>query len=363
MPRAGRPRPGRRSRRAGTCCWSCRSARPSSTGRTCRCPPTRTWRSRWRRGSRPDGRRAGRAAACRTGRAASTPASPARSRSAPAATELLLVELGRSALPATARRMLLVSAHGGNAEPVTAAVRLLRSRGPGRAGVVAALAGRRARRPYRDLGAAGAGRRPGPADRARPATPAPLPTLLPALRAGGVRAVSPNGVLGDPAGASAAEGRGPARRRRRDLAASPTGERMPPVALAPRFVDGRRDAGSRWSPAPPAASARRPYGRWPPRAGRWSRVDRAADDPRLPYGLGTRAELDALAGDRVRHRGRRRHATAAALRGGRRAGRARVRRPGRGARRGRRDRRRPAAVGDAGRRAATPCSTSTCTPC
>jgi SDR family mycofactocin-dependent oxidoreductase len=28
-------------------------------------------------------------------------------------------------------------------------------------------------------------------------------------------------------------------------------------------------------------------------------VDRAADDPRLPYRLGTRAELDALAGDRV----------------------------------------------------------------
>jgi len=30
--------------------------------------------------------------------------------------------------------------------------------------------------------------------------------LLSALRAAGVRAVSPNGVLGDPAGASAAEG-------------------------------------------------------------------------------------------------------------------------------------------------------------
>ena len=29
-------------------------------------------------------------------------------------------------------------------------------------------------------------------------------------------------------------------------------------------------------------------------------VDRAADDPRLPYHLGTRVELDALAGDRVR---------------------------------------------------------------
>ena len=36
---------------------------------------------------------------------------------------------------------------------------------------------------------------------------AELRTLMPALRRHGVRAASPNGVLGDPAGASAAEGR------------------------------------------------------------------------------------------------------------------------------------------------------------
>jgi creatinine amidohydrolase len=36
---------------------------------------------------------------------------------------------------------------------------------------------------------------------------APIGQLLPRLRAEGVRGVSPNGVLGDPAGASAAEGR------------------------------------------------------------------------------------------------------------------------------------------------------------
>lgn len=35
----------------------------------------------------------------------------------------------------------------------------------------------------------------------------PIVQLLPRLRAGGVRAVSANGVLGDPAGASADEGR------------------------------------------------------------------------------------------------------------------------------------------------------------
>jgi len=34
----------------------------------------------------------------------------------------------------------------------------------------------------------------------------PIDTLLPLLRHGGVRAVSANGVLGDPAGATAAEG-------------------------------------------------------------------------------------------------------------------------------------------------------------
>jgi mycofactocin system creatininase family protein len=121
-----------------------------------------------------------------------------------AATELLLVELGRSALPDTARRMLLLSAHGGNAGPVAAAVRLLSE-------------GRdvRAWSPRWD-GDAHAGRTEtsvqlalDPA-RVRPSTvvgnTTPLADLLPALRAGGIRSVSPTGVLGDPTGASAAEG-------------------------------------------------------------------------------------------------------------------------------------------------------------
>jgi creatinine amidohydrolase len=43
-------------------------------------------------------------------------------------------------------------------------------------------------------------------DRAVPGETAPLGELLPRLRAEGVRAVSPTGVLGDPAGASRAEG-------------------------------------------------------------------------------------------------------------------------------------------------------------
>jgi creatinine amidohydrolase len=45
--------------------------------------------------------------------------------------------------------------------------------------------------------------RPG---RASPGNTRPIAELLPALRASSVRAVSPSGILGDPAGASAAEG-------------------------------------------------------------------------------------------------------------------------------------------------------------
>ena len=122
-----------------------------------------------------------------------------------AATELLLVELGRSGLPATVARMLLLSAHGGNTAPVSAAVRLLRSEGRDV----------RAWSPRWD-GDAHAGRTETSVQlaldptRVRPSTvvgnTAPLAELLPALRAGGVRSVSPTGVLGDPTGASAAEG-------------------------------------------------------------------------------------------------------------------------------------------------------------
>jgi len=43
-------------------------------------------------------------------------------------------------------------------------------------------------------------------DRAEAGNPLPLSQILPAMMVGGVAAVSPNGVLGDPAGASAAEG-------------------------------------------------------------------------------------------------------------------------------------------------------------
>ena len=172
-----------------------------------------------------------------------------------AATELLLVELGRSALPATVRRLLLLSAHGGNA-------------GAGDRGRRGCCGPRR--------GTCGPGRRAGTATRTpgaprprcswrstrarvRPSTvvgnTAPLAELLPALRAGGVRAVSPTGVLGDPTGASAAEGAAL-------LDAADRGPGRIPGAL----VTG----GSRSSPGPRGASARRPCTGWWRRAGRWS---------------------------------------------------------------------------------------------
>jgi creatinine amidohydrolase len=121
------------------------------------------------------------------------------------AIELLLVELGRSA-SATFRRTLLISTHGGNAQPVARALARLRAEGrdarafsptwshdthAGRAetSLMLALAPAQVR-----LGVAQAG------------ATAPLRELLPRLVAAGVREVSPNGVLGDPAGASADEG-------------------------------------------------------------------------------------------------------------------------------------------------------------
>jgi mycofactocin precursor peptide peptidase len=119
---------------------------------------------------------------------------------------LLLVELGRHASlhwPVT----LLVNGHGGNAPAITGALARLRAEGrqcqvwhawsPGsdahagrfETSVMLALTPDRVR-----MAAAAPGER------------RPLAEIMPALRARGVRAVSPNGVLGDPSGASAAEG-------------------------------------------------------------------------------------------------------------------------------------------------------------
>lgn len=121
------------------------------------------------------------------------------------ALELVVVELVRSADAFAG--VVLVSGHGGNAEPLAAAVRALTAEGR------RALAWS----PRVPDGDAHAGRTETSLllaldppsvrlDRAEAGDRRPLAELLPALRAGGVAPVSPNGVLGDPSGASAEEG-------------------------------------------------------------------------------------------------------------------------------------------------------------
>ena len=123
-----------------------------------------------------------------------------------AALTALLVELGRHASlhwPA----MLLVNGHGGNVPAITSAARQLRDEGRECHAWHAALvdSDAHAGRTETSLMLALA-----PAEVVMAAAAAgetrPVAEIMPLLRARGVRAVSPSGVLGDPAGASAAEG-------------------------------------------------------------------------------------------------------------------------------------------------------------
>ncbi|MCE3550531.1 mycofactocin biosynthesis peptidyl-dipeptidase MftE [Pseudonocardia sp. RS11V-5] len=119
----------------------------------------------------------------------------------------VLVELGRSACR-WAARLVFVNGHGGNVPTLVEAVRLLRYEGRDAAWVPCVAPGAR--------GDAHAGRtetslmlaldpdRVGPARDA--GATAPLRELLPVMREQGVAGVSPNGVLGDPGGATAEEG-------------------------------------------------------------------------------------------------------------------------------------------------------------
>lgn len=120
---------------------------------------------------------------------------------------MLLVEYGRSAA-CWARRLVFVNGHGGNVGALNTAVRRLRAEG-------------------RDVGwcpcvAAGGDAHAGHTetsvllhisptdvltDRWLAGTRVPLPELLGSMRRGGVAAVSPVGVLGDPTTATAGEGK------------------------------------------------------------------------------------------------------------------------------------------------------------
>ncbi len=123
-----------------------------------------------------------------------------------AALEKLLVEFGRSAC-VWAERLVFVNGHGGNTDALTAAVGLLRDEG-------------------RDVGWFPCSVSSGDAhaghtetsvllhlspetvciDDLRAGNVAPLATLMPAMRRGGIAAVSEAGVLGDPTTATAASG-------------------------------------------------------------------------------------------------------------------------------------------------------------
>jgi mycofactocin system creatininase family protein len=150
------------------------------------------------------------------------------------ALETVVVELVRSATE-TFGRVLLLSAHGGNAAPLRRAVAQLQTEA----------------RDVRAWSPAGAWRAPdGDAhagyietsvmlalapetvamDRARAGNTAPLETLMGAMGGGGVQAVSPNGVLGDPAAATGQAGR--------ELLEQAVGELCAFVAGWPRGGDG-----------------------------------------------------------------------------------------------------------------------------
>nr|WP_246281952.1 mycofactocin biosynthesis peptidyl-dipeptidase MftE [Fodinicola acaciae] len=117
----------------------------------------------------------------------------------------MLVEYGRSACR-WADRLLLVNAHGGNIGALVGAVQLLRYEGRDaawwpcvtRTGDAHAGRTETSLMLHVDPAVVRAGAEPGNTQ--------PLAELMPALRTHGVRALSPNGVLGDPTGASAAEG-------------------------------------------------------------------------------------------------------------------------------------------------------------
>jgi creatinine amidohydrolase len=124
---------------------------------------------------------------------------------------LVVVELVRS-IRTWARRVLLVNGHGGNVTALTGAVKQLRLEGhdvawlPCGFGDPAEHADAHAGRTETSLMLH---LRPHVVrlDLAEAGNTAPLAQLMPYLRAGGVRSVSVNGVLGDPRGASAEEGR------------------------------------------------------------------------------------------------------------------------------------------------------------
>jgi creatinine amidohydrolase len=123
-----------------------------------------------------------------------------------AALEMVIVELVRSADAFAG--VVLVSGHGGNARPLAAAASTLHSEGRQVLAWSPRIAGGDAHAGRTEtslmLALAPDSVRLGAAE---PGDLRPLASVMGELRRGGVASVSPNGVLGDPTGATAEEGR------------------------------------------------------------------------------------------------------------------------------------------------------------
>jgi mycofactocin precursor peptide peptidase len=122
------------------------------------------------------------------------------------ALRLLLVEFGRSAA-SWAKRLVFVNGHGGNVEAMAAAAALLRYEGREVAWCSCGVQNADAHAGHTEtsvlLHISPDAVRP---DQMVPGNRAPLAELLPAMRNGGMAAVSDVGVLGDPTTATATEG-------------------------------------------------------------------------------------------------------------------------------------------------------------
>ena len=123
-----------------------------------------------------------------------------------AALRLLLVEFGRSACD-WASKLVFVNGHGGNVEAVAAATTLLREEGRDVAWCSCEVVGADAHAGHTETSVL---LHISPndvwVDEWLPGNDAPLAELMPQLQRGGVAAVSPVGVLGNPTTASAADG-------------------------------------------------------------------------------------------------------------------------------------------------------------
>ncbi|OBG57182.1 mycofactocin system creatininase family protein [Mycolicibacterium fortuitum] len=122
------------------------------------------------------------------------------------ALRLLLLEYGRSA-SSWASRLVFVNGHGGNVEALAAATALLRQEGRDAGWVPCMVEGADAHAGHTETSVL-LHISPGDvwADELAPGNTAPLAELMPAMRRGGIAAVSEVGVLGDPTTATAAEG-------------------------------------------------------------------------------------------------------------------------------------------------------------